>query len=57
MQEIWVRSLGQQDPLEEEMTILPVFLPGNSHEQRSLVGYCSWGHKSWTQLSDETTTS
>ena len=23
----------------------PVFLPGESHEQRSLVGYCSWGHK------------
>ena len=20
-------------------------LPGESHEQRSLVGYCSWGHK------------
>ena len=24
---------------------IPVFLPGESHEQRSLVGYCSWGHK------------
>ena len=23
----------------------PVFLPGESHGQRSLVGYCSWGHK------------
>ena len=23
----------------------PVFLPGKSHEQRSLVGYSSWGHK------------
>ena len=23
----------------------PVFLPGESHRQRSLVGYCSWGHK------------
>ena len=23
----------------------PVFLPGASHGQRSLVGYCSWGHK------------
>ena len=22
----------------------PVFLPGESHEQRSLVGYCPWGH-------------
>ena len=23
----------------------PVFLPGKSHEQRSLVGYSPWGHK------------
>ena len=22
----------------------PVFLPGKFHAQRSLVGYCSWGH-------------
>ena len=24
------------------------FLPGESHGQRSLVGYSPWGHKSWT---------
>ena len=23
----------------------PVFLPGNSHGQRGLVGYSPWGHK------------
>ena len=23
----------------------PVFLPGESHGQRSLAGYSSWGHK------------
>ena len=23
----------------------PVFLPGESHEQRSLVGYSPWGHR------------
>ena len=23
----------------------PVFLPGESHEQRSLAGYSPWGHK------------
>ena len=23
----------------------PVFLPGKSHAQRSLVGYSPWGHK------------
>ena len=30
----------------------PVFLPGESHGQRSLVGYSPWGRKSWTQLSN-----
>jgi len=24
----------------------PVFLPGKSHEQRSLMGYRPWGHES-----------
>ena len=30
----------------------PVFLPGKSHGQRSLEGYCPQGHKSQTWLSD-----
>ena len=34
----------------------PVFLPGESLGQRSLVGYSPWGHKIQTRLSDETTT-
>ena len=34
-----VRSLGWEDPLEEGMQLTPVFLPGKSHGQRSLVGY------------------
>ena len=34
-----VRSLGQEDPLEEGMEPTPVFLPGESHEQRSLERY------------------
>ena len=25
----------------------PVFLPGESHGQRSLAGYSPWGHKEW----------
>ena len=25
----------------------PGFLPGESHGQRSLVGYSPWGHKEW----------
>ena len=28
----------------------PVFLPGESRGQRSLVGYSPWGCKEWTQL-------
>ena len=32
------RFLGQEDPLEEGMAKpIPVFLPGESHGQRSLV--------------------
>ena len=26
---------------------IPVFLPGESHGQRSLVGYSPWGRKDW----------
>ena len=44
-QETWVQSLGWEDPLEEEMITHSRFLPGASHGQRSLVGYCAWGHK------------
>ena len=44
MQEIWVQSLGQEDPLEKWQPT-PVFLPGKSHGQRSLVGYSPWGCK------------
>ena len=43
MQETWVQSLGLEGPLEWQPT--PVFLPGKSHEQRSLVGYSSWDCK------------
>ena len=36
MQESWVRSLGWEDPLEEEMaTHSSTPLPGEFHEQRS----------------------
>ena len=44
-QEMKVQSLGWEDPLEEEMASAPVFSPGKSHGQRSLVGYSPWGHK------------
>ena len=42
-----VQSLGQEDPLERGMAWQPtsVFLPGESHGQRSLVGCSPWGRK------------
>ena len=39
MQEIWVQSLAQEDPPEEEMQPTPVFLPENFHGQRTLAVY------------------
>ena len=52
-----VQSLGQEDPLEKKWQPIPVFLPGGSHGQRSLVGYAVHGiAKSQTQLSDCTLT-
>ena len=45
MQKTWVQSLGQEDPLEEEIAITPVFLPGKSHGQKRLAGYSPWGRK------------
>ena len=45
IQETLVGSLGQEDPLEEEMQPTPVFFLGQSYGQRSLAGYSPWGHK------------
>ena len=44
-QEMQVQSLGHEDPLEYKMATHPVFLPGKSNGQRSLVGYSPWGLK------------
>ena len=44
-QETWVRSLGQEDPLEREMATHSRFLPGKSHGQRNLAGCSPWGCK------------
>ena len=38
-QETQVWLLGREESLEEGMATSPVFLPGESHEQRSLAGY------------------
>ena len=40
-----IRSLGWEDPLEEEWQPAPIFLPGESQGQRSLAGYGPWGCK------------
>ena len=40
---MWVQSRGPVDFLEVELQPTPVFLPGESHGQRSLVGYQSTG--------------
>ena len=41
--QVW--ALGWEYPLEEGMEPTPVFLPGESHGQRSLEGYSPQGHK------------
>ena len=45
VQEIWVQHLGGEDPLEEGMQPTPLFLPKESHSQRSLGGYSLWCRK------------
>ena len=36
---------GGQNPWSRKWQLTPVFLPGKSHEQRSLAGYSPWGRK------------
>ena len=38
-QEIWVRSLGWEDPWKRKWQPILVFLPEKFHGQRSLLGY------------------
>ena len=45
VQETWVQSLGQKIPLRRKWQPTPVFLPGEFHGQRNLVGYSPWGRK------------
>ena len=42
MQEVWVQSLGQEDPLEKEMATHSNILAQEIHGQRSLVGHNLW---------------
>ena len=53
MQETWVWSLDQEDPLEKGVATHSSILPAESHGQRSLEGYSPWWvAKSQTQLSN-----
>ena len=36
-------------PWRKKWQPTPVFLPGESHGQRSLVGYSPWGHRDMTE--------
>ena len=40
---VW--SLGWEDTLEKGMATHSIFFPGESHGQRSLMGYSAWGCK------------
>ena len=53
MWETRVQSLGQEDPLEEEMATTPVFLPGKSYGWRSRAGYSPWGCRVGYNLATE----
>ena len=44
-QEKWVWSLSQRSPWRRVWQPTPVFLPGESHGQRSLAGYSPWGRQ------------
>ena len=45
VREIWVQSLGQEDPWRREWQPTQVLLPGESHGQRSQASYSPWGQK------------
>ena len=51
MQETQVASWLGNIPWRKEWLPTPVFLPGESHGQRSLVGYSPWGRKEWERQS------
>ena len=44
----WVGKI----PWKREWLSSPVFLPGESHGRRSVVGYSLWAHKQLDTLSD-----
>ena len=55
MQETQIWFPGQEDPLEKG-TATPVFSPGESHGQWSLIGYSLCSHKEDSQHSQDLVT-
>ena len=53
-QEMWVRTLGQEDLMEEEMATHSSILAWKIPWTESLAGTVHGVTKSWTQLSDFT---
>ena len=53
MQETLVQPLDREVPLKGMPTPTPVFFLGESHEQRSLMGYSPWGHKESDMTGDK----
>ena len=45
MKETWVQNLSQEEALEEGMVTHSMFLPGEAHGQRSLVGHRPRGRR------------
>ena len=52
MQEMWVQPRSGKIPWRRKWQPTPVFLPGKSHGQTSLVGYSPWGCKESDTTSD-----
>ena len=50
--DLWVGKI----PWRRAWQPTPVFLPGESHKQRSLVGYRPWGHKELDMIEEVTHT-
>ena len=48
IQETWVRSVGQEDPLEEEMATQSRILAWEIPWTEEPGGYSPWSHKSYT---------
>ena len=56
MQETRFNPCVGKIPWRRKWLPTPVFLPGESLGQRSLVGYSPWGHKSWRWLNNRAVT-